>query len=349
MTVGGVTTHHNFGQGAGMTADASVASHRPSSPWIAVVRVVLLLTVLLTVLLTAFVWPAVRTTVHDVPIAVAGPATAVEPVRAALAQRMPGAFDIVAAPDTAAAERLIREREVYGAVDLSGGRREVITASAASPTVAQVLQGVAAALNQADPGRPVVVRDLVPLPADDPRGVGLSAGALPLVIAGLLAAVALTRLVRGTAARITGAVAFAVTGGLAMAAVLQFWLGSLDGPYHANAGAIALTVAATSLTLLGLESLFGFVGLGVGAVVMMLVGNPLSGAASAPELLPGWSGRLGQLLPPGAGGQLLRSTAFFEGNGAAYPATVLAIWLLAGVVLSLLGRLRARRTAKKAV
>src|SRR5690606_38344962 len=144
-----------------------------------------------------------------------------------------------------------------------------------------------------------------------------------LVIAGLLAAVALTRLVRGTAARITGTVAFAVTGGLAMAAVLQFWLGSLDGPYHANAGAIALTVAATSLTLLGLESLFGFVGLGVGAVVMMLVSNPLSGAASAPELLPGWYGRLGQLLPPGAGGQLLRSTAFFEGNGAAYPATVL--------------------------
>ncbi|MFG1616242.1 hypothetical protein ACGFI3_26075 [Nonomuraea wenchangensis] len=34
----------------------------------------------------------------------------------------------------------------------------------------------------------VAVRDLVPLAADDPRGAGLAAGALPLVMGGLLAA-----------------------------------------------------------------------------------------------------------------------------------------------------------------
>jgi hypothetical protein len=159
---------------------------------------------------------------------------------------------------------------------------------------------------------------------------------------GLLAALLLTSLVRGTARRVTGTFAFAVTGGLAVAAILQFWLGSLDGSYWANSGAVALTIAATSLAILGLESLLGYIGFGIGAATMMLVGNPLSGTATAPEMLPGWSGTLGRLLPPGAGGQLLRSTAFFDGHGATHPTTVLATWLTLGMLLCLAGGLRRR-------
>jgi len=76
-------------------------------------------------------------------------------------------------------------------------------------------------------------------------------------MAGLLAALLLTRLLRGTARRVTGALAFAITGGLAAAAILQFWLGSLNGTYWANSGVIALTIAATSLSILGLQALLG--------------------------------------------------------------------------------------------
>jgi hypothetical protein len=222
----------------------------------------------------------------------------------------------------------------------------VLTASAGSAAVAQTLQAVGTALaqSQARGTTPAVaVRDLVALPADDPRGAGLAAGALPLVLGGMLAAVLLTRLVRGRVRRIVGALGFAVTGGLAMAAILQFWLGSLGGAYLANAGAVALTIAATSLVILGLESLLGYAGFGLGAVTMMLVGNPLSGASTAPEMLPGWSGALGQLLPPGAGGQLLRSTASFGGHGDVQPIVVLLAWLVVGAVLSLLGHHRSRR------
>ncbi|MEU2548553.1 ABC transporter permease [Streptomyces roseolus] len=306
-------------------------------------RAVALLTVGVSLLLTAFAWPSVRSSVHGVPIAVAGPAPAVEQFAAVLGQRLPGGFEITEVADTAAAERLIRDREVYGAIDLGSGTPRVVTASGASVAVAQTLAGVAAGLGQAPgAGAGPAVRDLVPLPADDPRGAGLAAGALPLVMGGLLAALVLTGLVRGSVRRVAGAVAFAVTGGLAMVTILQFWLGSLDGSAWANGGAIAMTLAATSLCVLGLESLLGPVGFGLGATVMMLVGNPLSGAATAPEMLPGWSGALGQLLPPGAGGQLLRSTAFFDGHGAVRPAAVLAAWLVLGVALSLVGGLRAR-------
>ncbi|MBP5893523.1 ABC transporter permease [Streptomyces scabiei] len=325
------------------------ADTRPSS-WPTVARTAVLLTALTSVLLTAFAWPSARSRVHDVPIAVAGPPAAVEQVSAAFDRRLPGGFAITGVADTSAAERLIREREVYGAVDVSSGAPQVITASAAGAAVAQALQGVAAGLGQAQAegaGKASAVRDIVALPVDDPRGAGLAAGALPLVMGGLLAALLLTGLVRGITRQVAGALAFAITGGLAVAAILQYWLGSLDGPYLANTGAIALAIAATSLSIIGLESRLGYAGFGLGAVTMMLIGNPLSGTSTAPEMLPGWSGTLGQLLPPGAGGQLLRSTAFFDGHGITHSVLVLTAWLGFGVALCLAGGLprRERRLA----
>jgi hypothetical protein len=133
--------------------------------------------------------------------------------------------------------------------------------------------------------------------------------------------------------RVAGALAFAVTGSLALAAVLQFWLGSFEGNYLANAGVIALSIGAISLTLLGLEGLFGFVGLAAGGAVMMLLGNPLSGLASAPEMLPAGWGSLGQFLPPGAAGTALRSVSFFDGAGSGRSFLVLGCWLVVGLLL----------------
>jgi hypothetical protein len=63
----------------------------------------------------------VRSSVRDVPIAVAGPTTAVAQLRTALDQHLPGGFDIADVAETAAAEQLIRDRQVYGAIDLSPG------------------------------------------------------------------------------------------------------------------------------------------------------------------------------------------------------------------------------------
>jgi hypothetical protein len=315
------------------------------SPWPRVGGIVLLLTALLSLIMVAFAWPATRSTVHDIPLAIAGPPQAAAQVAGQLDARRPGAFDVTTVADTAAAERLIRDREVYGAIDLTSGRPQLIIASAASPAVAQALQQVAQGLAAPESGAPAV-RDLAPLPAEDPRGAGLAAGALPLVLGGIVAAALLTNLVAGLGRRLAGALAFAITGGLALAAILQHWLGSLGGDYWTNSGVVALSIAATALTLLGLEALFGTAGLGLGAAVMMLLGNPLSGLASAPEMLPAGWGTLGQYLPPGAAGSLLRSTAFFDGGGATPHLLVLAGWAALGLLL--LGAAGLRRGTRRA-
>jgi hypothetical protein len=330
--------------------DRQTTSDRPSdrgaTGWGRVAAVALLLSAGLSVLLTAFAWPAARSAVHGVPLAVAGPAPAAAQVRDELARQRPGAFDVRMLADESAAVRAIRDREVYGAIVIGASGPTVLTASAASPAVAQGLAQLAQALSVAPAGQgggaATPVRDVVAAPADDPRGAGLAAGALPLVIGGIVAAGALTQVVRGAVRRLTAAIGVAVVGGLAMTAILHSWIGALAGDFVTEWGVVALSFAAISITLLGLEWLLGPPGLGLGAATMLLLGNPFSGITSAPEMLPDGWGTLGRLLPPGATGTSLRSVAFFDGAGAGGPLLVLACWLAAGLAMCAVGAARGR-------
>jgi hypothetical protein len=306
--------------------------------------VVALVVTLLTVLLTAFAWPAVRSAPRDVPVAIAAPPPVAAQVSGALEQARPGAFEVTTVPDETAARRAILDREVHGAVVVGPQGAEVLTASAGGAAVAQALQQVAAGLSE-QLGTPVPVEDVVPAPADDPRGAGLAAGALPLALGGIVAAGLLTRTTAGLRRRFAGAAAIALVGGLALAGLLHGWLGALDGSYWATSGVIALGLGATAFALLGLHAVAGTPGLGVGAAVVMLLGNPLSGAATAPEFLPAGWGALGQLLPPGATVGALRSVAFFDGAAAAGPLWVLTGWAVGGLTLAGLAAIRAGRRA----
>lgn len=306
---------------------------------------VLGLTVLLSLILTAFAWPASNTEPRDVPIAVAAPPPVADRIEQGLTANAGGAFEVTRLQDRTAAEEAIAEREVYGAIVAGAEGPEVLVASAASPAVAQMLTQVAGGMAATEGVAPQVT-DVVPLPEDDPRGAGLAAGALPLVLGGIISAALLTQRVQGTRRRVVAALGFAVVGGLAMTAVLQFWLGSLAGGYWANSAVVALGIAATAMFLLGMERAFGLAGLGAGAAIMVLLGNPLSGIATAPEMLPAGWGALGQLLPPGAAGTALRSVAFFDGAGSGIALVVLGAWLLGGLILGLVplpGGLHGRR------
>ena len=314
----------------------------PGHPvWLVGAQAVVGLTVLLTLVLAAFVWPATNIAPRDLPVGLAAPDPLAGQIEQGIGRGAEGALQITRVADRAEAERLIRDREIYGAIVVDSSGASVLTASAASPVVAQLLGQLANSLGQAFGQQPQIV-DVVPLPADDPRGAGLAGAALPLVLGAVAAAALLTRVLPGTLARLVGVLSLSVVAGLAMAAVLQFWLGSLEGSYWANAGVLALALAASATVLLGLERLLGYAGLGLGAAVLLLLGNPLSGLTSAPELLPrGW-GELGQMMPPGAAGTALRSVAFFDGAGAGQALVVLLSWLGVGIVLSLLpGRRRA--------
>lgn len=298
------------------------------------IAVMVLVPVVVALALWAFAWPAARTAPRDLPIGVAGPAAAVTQMKQGLEQRE-GAFEVHRYDDEAAARAAVEDRVVYGAVVAGPEGTKLLTASGAGPVVAQLLKE--AVTTQAPAGAQVQVTDVAPLPSGDPRGTALAASALPLALAGVAAGALVTMAgLRGAraAATLLGA---SVLVGITATAITHSWLGVLQGDWWAEAAALSLTVAAPGATVAGFAALLGTPGIGLGALLMVLIGNPFSGAASAPELLPEPVGALGQWLPPGAGATLLRSVAYFDGRGAAAPLLTLSVWAALGLVAVLAG------------
>lgn len=321
----------------------SSPAHEPPAP-IRATAVVVGLTVVLAIVALAFALPAARTGPHDVPIGAAGPQAAGGQLTAMLEQRAPGAFAVTYYPGEAALREAIENRDVYGGFALTPDGPVALIATGGSPMVAQMLTQIGGGIAQ-HTGAPLRVEDLAPPTADDPRGAGLAASALPLTLAALLPAIALVfALKREVWTRFAAMVVFSGVAGLTVAALLRWVLGSIETNVLGVTGALTLGVLATGLTVLGLGSLFGRPGLAVGALAAVLVGNPLSGLTSAPELLPAGWGQFGQFLPQGANATLLRSAAFFDGAGALVPAAVLSGWALLGAALMVLAAVRQRRT-----
>ena len=309
--------------------------------------IVVVLTVALAIIAIAFALPAARSKPHDVPIGAAGPQAASGQVADVLEQHAPGAFALTYYPGEAALRDAIRNRDVYGGISFGQDGRALLIATGGSPTVAQLLTQVGNGIAQ-QAGVPLRIEDLAPTTADDPRGAGLAASALPITLAGLLPAIALVLVLkREVWTRLVTAVVFAAVSGWTIAALLRYVFGSIDQNFWGVTAGLTLGVLAAGLMMLGLGSLFGRVGLAVGALLALLVGNPLSGLNSAPEMLPSGWGELGQWLPQGANATLLRSTAFFSGAGATIAIVVLTCWTIVGAVLVIVAAMRQRRTAAR--
>ena len=299
---------------------------------------IVMLTVLLGLVLTAFALPAIKSAPRDVPVGVAAPAALTARVSGALEAKAPGAFDVRGYPDEAALVTAIRNRDVYGGIVATQTGPTVLTAPAGSPAIAQALTGLAAGLSQQS-GQQVPVTEVVSLPSGDPRGAGLASALLPLLIGSIAPVVVMVRLARRPWARLAGVLTASVLVGATIAGLLH-WYGAFTGSWALDAAAMTAVLAAMSTALLGLYTVGRWVGFGLGVATFMLLGNPLSGIATAPEFLPAFWATLGSWLPPGAAGQLLRSTAYFDGAGATHALVVLGSWFLLGIVLIAAGSRR---------
>jgi hypothetical protein len=312
--------------------EQSRSGHPRPSPLAALVIV----PVVVAIILTLFAWPSAKLEPRDLPVGVAGPAAAVGQLEEQLGAN-PDAFDVHRYGNEAEARAAIEDREVYGAFVATPEGPKVLSSSAASPAVAQLLGNAAAETGA--PTEDVVAAE---------HGAALPSSVLPLVIAGILVGLAASLLATSASGGAGLLVAGSAIIGLVAAGIVQSWLDVVEGDWIVNAGVLALTVLAIGATVTGLYAWLGGAGIGVAAAVMVFIGNPFSAAASAPELLPEPAGAIGQLLPPGAGANLLRSTGFFDGAAAAVPVTVLLAWALGGIALVALAATRRRRSAAPA-
>lgn len=293
-------------------------------------------------LVIAFALPGIHSAPRDVPITVVGSQAQRTQFEAALDKAGEGVWHYHSASNVAAAKDQILDRSVYGVFVVTDTGTKLYYASAASEAVATLLTQTASHL-EATTGTPVTATDVRPFTSTDPRGVGLAAGALPIALGGWIAAVGIIALIAGTWQRLATAGGFAIAGGFALVGVL-FGIGALQGNYLADSLAAMLSIGATSFLVLGLQRFLKGIGIGIAALILIVLGNPLSGLSSAPELLPHPWGALGQLLPPGATGTLLRNVSFFDGHAIAMPLAILTAWLVVGLIMYGLGTLREGRT-----
>jgi hypothetical protein len=96
----------------------------------------------ITLAVMAFAWPAGRIAPRDVPVGIVGTGPATQNAVEGLARAKPGAFDFHLYADQQAARSAIENRDVYGAFAISGDSVTVLKASAAGPSVAQLLTDV---------------------------------------------------------------------------------------------------------------------------------------------------------------------------------------------------------------
>jgi hypothetical protein len=307
----------------------STPPHRRPKP-----ATIVLVPLVAALVLTLFAWPSARLAPRDLPIGVVGPPAAAHPLERNLAAR-DGAFEVRRYASESAARAAIEDRDVYGAFVATTRGAKVLTSTAASPAVAQMLAHAAA-----EGDRPAEVQDVV---AASAAGGGLPSSVLPLVLAGALTGILSGLLAAGPLRRAGLVVGGSLLTGLAATAIVQSWLGVVEGDWLANAAALTLTIMAIAAFVAGLYALLGEAGAILGLLTMILIGNPFSGVGSAPELLPRPVGDIGQLMPPGAGGNLLRSTGYFDGAAAGGHVAVLAAWALAGFAALILAGARGRR------
>lgn len=324
-----------------MTKSPDPAGTSPLSKRLIRLGVVLGLVVVLQAgLIAAFVTATRNPAPLQLPVAVVGAPGETDPLQARLSAA--GAFSVRRIPTAAAAEDAIRHQEVYGALVPAGRPPTLLVASAASPLVAQLLTKAFTAAAQPGETKPAI-RDVVPLPTDDPRGVAGPYLVLGLLIGGYIGAMVIGRLIgmRSASAahlglRLAVLACYAVVAG----AFGVIMLGPVLGVLHANALAIAATGALIAFAVgcftSALQTLLGLVGTLLSVITLVIIGNPAAGGGQIPPDLmsPAW-GWLAHVLPNPAGMTAIRGIEFFGGHGVGQAFAVLSVYAAAGIAVML--------------
>ena len=272
---------------------------------------------------------------HDLKVGLVAPAAVAQKVIGGLAQNAPGAFVVTGYASADEATQAIAKREIVGAFVVGAGQPTILVAGAAGDAtkaaVSGAFGGIAQALEQQ-----AVIQDARPLPAGDPRGLVPFFLVLGVVISGLLYQVfAFVLGGPGPASQrgLGALLAFAVADGLAAAVAVGLVIG-FDSSFWLLWVVCGLIALAVATSIAACQHVLGMAGTGLGALVVVLIGDASSGGIAGPDFLPDAFRAISSLLPPGAGVQMVRSTLYFDGAALAWPAAVLLGWTVVALAVA---------------
>lgn len=307
--------------------------------------------IILTLMIGGYLFAMHAPAPHNMPIAVAGNAQAVDAFVDALETRDPDAIDVRRVHSSDLAQQRVIDLEVAGAVVFTDNEATLYTAGAAGQSQGSTVKTLVSPVVIGQ-GLALQTEDLVPLPSSDPAGLGavflmsalLMAGYLPFsfVLSNspeLLRFRRAVPLLAGWALVISSLIAL-ITGPI---------LGVVPGDRAVPLMAVAwLAVFSVGSVQMLLTRIFGPLAAIVSMLLLMVLGVPASGVSMSIYTMPSFYSFLAQFLPAPAIGQSVRAVLYFDGVGASPHIFVLVIGALAGLLLTvLLDAKRGRREPNK--
>jgi hypothetical protein len=300
-----------------------------SSPFLPATVLVFILTAAAGLFAGSYTYAMANPTPHRVPMAVVGTAGVVQRAEfvAGMKRALDAALELRDFPTYERAVEAVEEQRVFGVITVHPRWVRLDVASAAGASVAELLAKAAPQVG-ALIGMPVTVSDLKPLQRGDPRGLALFYISLAAVIIGFVGAIQLSVHARSLRPleRIAFTAAYALAGGFAIAAVVDWMLGALSLPFVESWLILALTMFTSGMVFTMFNTLMGRWAMVPTWGVMVLIGNPSSGGAVSWPLLPSPFGAVGRWLPPGASVNAQHTAVYFGGHQHPLPFVVLAGW-----------------------
>ncbi|MFD4944776.1 ABC transporter permease [Streptomyces sp. NPDC058239] len=229
----------------------------------------------------------------------------------------------------AQAREALEEQNVFAIVRSNDRGVALDVASASGAAVAQLLAESAAKVGS-ELGVPVAVTDVKPLQKGDPRGLALFYISLAAVIVGFVGAIQLNVHAGdlNPLERIAFTIGYAVLGGFAITAMVDWWLGAVDLPFFESWLILSFTMFTSGMVFTMFNTLMGRWAMIPTWGLMVILGNPSSGGAVSWPLLPSLLGHIGRWLPPGASVNAQHTAVYYQGHQRIFPFLVLAAWSL---------------------
>ncbi|GGM53580.1 membrane protein [Longimycelium tulufanense] len=281
---------------------------------------------------------------HKIPLAVAAPQQQIADQVVDQLNELPGTpIDARRVADETAVRDEINQREVDAGlvVNPTAATDHLLLAGAAGPALASVTVNVLSRAYSVQ-GRELTVTDIKPVSSGDGRGLSSFYVVIGWMVGGYLVA-AILGLAGGarpatfgrTIIRLTTLAVYAIASGWGGAVIVGPVLDALPGGFVSLWAVGALVVFATAAATMAAQTIAGVVGIGVAILAFVVLGNPSAGGPYPQPLLPTFWREIGPYLPPGAGTTATRSVAYFDNAGAGQALWILAIYAIAGVLVTL--------------
>lgn len=314
-------------------------------------------------------------TPHEVPVGLVAPSQVFSQVQAQV--EAGDHFKVQAFATKASLVTAIRDKKIYGGVDLSGTPAHLYVASAAGTSAATTLrtaftqvvyertqQQVAKLTASGAPvpgaevealAAPPAITDVVALPKNDSVGASIALLVQSIALGATIASMGLGKIggkttpsLRRAAGHLVSLAVYAVvSAGAVLAAAHAFGVVPSGSDARLFFSFALLSLAITG-SVAGLVTLIGAQGAFLGSAYF-LFGIPIAGGSVLPPFMPTAARIVGQALPTGSGVTLVRESLYFPHASVAGPIWVLAAYALVGAALIVFGNGFARRVGRRQV